>query len=111
MGYINTYSSIFHLHCSPTPSSAVGVRMLDGDVTDVVEASSLSLSPQHIQIYSSSWGPNDDGATIDGPGPLAKKAFLDGIEKVPSPKHYPIDFCSVLSMCFMCNSSERLCIV
>ena len=56
--------------------------MLDGDVTDVVEASSLSLNSQHIDIYSSSWGPSDDGATIDGPGPLAKKAFIDGIEKV-----------------------------
>ena len=56
--------------------------MLDGDVTDVVEASSLSLNSQHIDIYSSSWGPSDDGTTIDGPGPLAKKAFIDGIEKV-----------------------------
>ncbi len=56
--------------------------MLDGEVTDVVEASSLSLNPQHIQIYSSSWGPSDDGATVDGPGSLAKKAFIDGIQKV-----------------------------
>lgn len=55
--------------------------MLDGDVTDVVEASSLSLKPQHIDIYSSSWGPNDDGSTVDGPGKLASKAFVDGIEK------------------------------
>ena len=60
----------------------LGVRMLDGDVTDVVEASSLSLNPQHVHIYSSSWGPNDDGRTVDGPGKLARKAFLDGITKV-----------------------------
>ena len=53
--------------------------MLDGDVTDVVEASSLSLQPQHIDIYSSSWGPNDDGKTVDGPGKLASKAFTDGV--------------------------------
>lgn len=53
--------------------------MLDGDVTDVVEASSLSLNPQHIDIYSSSWGPNDDGATVDGPGKLALQAFVDGV--------------------------------
>lgn len=59
-------------------SFRLGVRMLDGDVTDVVEASSLSLNPQHIDIYSSSWGPNDDGRTVDGPGKLAFKAFLDG---------------------------------
>ena len=34
--------------------------MLDGDVTDAVEARSLSLNPQHIDIYSASWGPDDD---------------------------------------------------
>lgn len=56
--------------------------MLDGDVTDVVEAGSLSLKPDHINIYSSSWGPSDDGATVDGPGTLAKKAFVDGVTKV-----------------------------
>ncbi|XP_032227541.1 proprotein convertase subtilisin/kexin type 6 isoform X2 [Nematostella vectensis] len=58
-----------------------GVRMLDGDVTDAVEAGSLSLNPQHIDIYSASWGPDDDGKTVDGPARLARKAFTDGIEK------------------------------
>jgi len=56
--------------------------MLDGDVTDAVEAKSLSLNPQHIQIYSASWGPDDDGQTVDGPGPLARKAFHDGVTSV-----------------------------
>jgi len=60
----------------------VGVRMLDGDVTDAVEAQSLSLRPQHIDIYSASWGPDDDGRTVDGPGPLAWHAFQQGIAKV-----------------------------
>ena len=55
-----------------------GVRMLDGDVTDAVEGGSLSLNPQKIDIYSSSWGPDDDGKTVDGPGRLAKKAFTEG---------------------------------
>lgn len=56
--------------------------MLDGDVTDSVEAQSLALNIQHIDIYSASWGPDDDGRTVDGPGPLAKKAFADGIRNV-----------------------------
>ena len=56
--------------------------MLDGDVTDSVEAQSLSLNPQHIQIYSASWGPDDDGRTVDGPATLATKAFYDGIARV-----------------------------
>ncbi|GAB6032404.1 Uracil phosphoribosyltransferase, synthesizes UMP from uracil, variant 2 [Chamberlinius hualienensis] len=58
-----------------------GVRMLDGDVTDAVEARSLSLNPQHIHIYSASWGPDDDGKTVDGPGELATKAFQEGIRQ------------------------------
>ncbi|KAF5294709.1 hypothetical protein FQA39_LY00193 [Lamprigera yunnana] len=58
-----------------------GVRMLDGDVTDAVEARSLSLNPQHIDIYSASWGPDDDGKTVDGPGELATRAFKEGVTK------------------------------
>lgn len=65
--------------------SCVGVRMLDGDVTDSVEAQSLSLRNNHIDIYSASWGPDDDGRTVDGPATLARKAFYDGITKVPTP--------------------------
>jgi hypothetical protein len=56
--------------------------MLDGDVTDSVEAKSLSLNPQHIQIYSASWGPDDDGRTVDGPAYLASKAFSNGVHTV-----------------------------
>ena len=56
-----------------------GVRMLDGDVTDAIEAWSLGLKKEFIDIYSSSWGPDDDGRTVDGPGPMAKKAFREGI--------------------------------
>ncbi|XP_070162415.1 furin-like protease 1 isoform X1 [Polyergus mexicanus] len=63
-----------------------GVRMLDGDVTDAVEARSLSLNPQHIDIYSASWGPDDDGKTVDGPGELATRAFIEGITKGRSGK-------------------------
>ncbi|XP_069137192.1 furin-like protease kpc-1 isoform X1 [Argopecten irradians] len=60
-------------------ASIGGVRMLDGDVTDSVEAQSLSLNTQHIHVYSASWGPDDDGRTVDGPATLARKAFHDGI--------------------------------
>ncbi|CAI9721293.1 furin-like protease kpc-1 isoform X1 [Octopus vulgaris] len=62
-------------------ASIGGVRMLDGDVTDSVEAQSLSHNPQHIHVYSASWGPDDDGRTVDGPATLARKAFFDGITK------------------------------
>lgn len=65
----------------------LGIRMLDGDVTDVVEAKSLGIRPDYIDIYSASWGPDDDGKTVDGPGLLAKQAFEHGIKKVWIPQH------------------------
>lgn len=60
----------------------LGIRMLDGDVTDVVEATAIGTKPEYIHIYSASWGPDDDGRTVDGPGPLTKQAFEQGIKKV-----------------------------
>ncbi|XP_066902631.1 furin-like protease 2 [Halyomorpha halys] len=60
-------------------ASIGGVRMLDGSVNDAVEARALSLNPDHIDIYSASWGPEDDGKTVDGPGPLARRAFINGV--------------------------------
>lgn len=58
-----------------------GVRMLDGEVNDAVEAESLSLNPDHVDIYSASWGPDDNGQVVDGPGAMARKAFELGITK------------------------------
>jgi len=59
-----------------------GVRMLDGTVNDAVEARALGLNINHIDIYSASWGPEDDGKTVDGPGPLARRAFIYGVTSV-----------------------------
>ncbi|NXA44286.1 PCSK4 convertase, partial [Eudromia elegans] len=56
--------------------------MLDGLITDVVEAQSLSFRPQHIHVYSASWGPEDDGKTVDGPGVLSRQAFYKGVTTV-----------------------------
>eukprot|EP00092_Neocalanus_flemingeri_P014184 GFUD01015303.1.p1 GENE.GFUD01015303.1~~GFUD01015303.1.p1 ORF type:complete len:647 (+),score=141.20 GFUD01015303.1:124-2064(+) len=58
-----------------------GIRMLDGSVSDWVEAKSLSFNTGHIDIYSSSWGPNDDGKTVDGPGKLTSMAFEQGVHR------------------------------
>ena len=56
--------------------------MLDGGVSDYVEAKALSLNPQVIDIYSASWGPDDNGKVVDGPASLAKQAFINGVLKV-----------------------------
>ncbi|KAM7368833.1 hypothetical protein PAMP_013140 [Pampus punctatissimus] len=58
-----------------------GIRMLDGDVTDIVEAQSLSFRPHYIDIYLANWGPEDDGATLEGPGPLTQLSLQNGIER------------------------------
>uniref|UniRef100_A0A673ZBD1 Neuroendocrine convertase 1 n=1 Tax=Salmo trutta TaxID=8032 RepID=A0A673ZBD1_SALTR len=62
-------------------SKVGGIRMLDGIVTDAIEASSIGFNSDHVDIYSASWGPNDDGKTVEGPGRLASKAFEYGIQK------------------------------
>ncbi len=56
--------------------------MLDGPVTDSLEAKSLSLNNQHIDIYSASWGPTDNGQEVEGPDPLAKQALENGVKMV-----------------------------
>lgn len=57
-----------------------GIRMLDGVVNDNVEAQSISFQRNVIDIYSSSWGPDDDGKTVDGPGHATKRAFELGVK-------------------------------
>ena len=93
--FVNLVSTFFS---AVSAVLCTGVRMLDGDVTDAVEAKSLSLNPQHIHIYSASWGPDDDGQTVDGPGPLARKAFHDGVTSVRSLFSYMFDYSFSVSM-------------
>lgn len=60
--------------------------MLDGKVTDMLEARALSHARDHVDIYSASWGPRDDGKTMEGPGELARRALEDGVKYVSKPK-------------------------
>lgn len=41
--------------------------------SDHYQGSSLSFQSQYIDIYSCSWGPYDDGATLEGPGVVASR--------------------------------------
>ncbi|ESO07759.1 hypothetical protein HELRODRAFT_170307 [Helobdella robusta] len=60
-------------------ASIGGIRMLDGEITDAVEAQSLSYKPNYISIYSASWGPDDEYITVDGPAMLANRALYEGV--------------------------------
>ncbi len=58
-------------------ASLAGLR-LDGAYSDSNEASALSHRRDRIDIYSSSWGPNDGGAALEAPGPLTQEALAEG---------------------------------
>lgn len=63
-------------------AKVAGIRMLDQPyMTDLIEAKSMSYKPNVIDIYSASWGPTDDGKTVDGPRRLTLKAMADGVNK------------------------------
>ncbi|KAJ2222843.1 pheromone processing endoprotease [Coemansia sp. RSA 485] len=58
-----------------------GIRMLSREVTDQDEIGALNYAMDTNWIYSCSWGPNDDGATVQGPNKVIEDAFINGIEK------------------------------
>jgi kexin len=62
-------------------SKIAGIRILSKQVTDADEAVAMNYAYQSNQIYSCSWGPPDDGRTMDAPGILIKKAMVNGVQK------------------------------
>lgn len=50
--------------------------------SDADEARALSHAPDHIDIYSNSWGPSDWGNVVDGPEHLSQLALRRGTEEV-----------------------------
>lgn len=60
-----------------------GIRMLDQPyMTDLIEANSMGHEPNLIDIYSASWGPTDDGKTVDGPRNATMRAIVRGVNEV-----------------------------
>jgi proprotein convertase subtilisin/kexin type 7 len=62
-------------------AKVAGIRMLDGMVTDMLEGKSFIFKAHVNWIYSCSWGPEDDGKTVEGPGYVAKEAMELAIKK------------------------------
>ncbi|KAK2509681.1 hypothetical protein MC885_011437 [Smutsia gigantea] len=60
-------------------SRVAGIRVLDGPLTDSMEAVAFNKHYQINDIYSCSWGPDDDGKTVDGPHQLGKAALQHGV--------------------------------
>jgi kexin len=56
------------------------IRILGDPITDADEAAAINFRMDINQIYSCSWGPDDDGKTVMAPEHLAGVALAKGIE-------------------------------
>ncbi|OGM49054.1 hypothetical protein ABOM_002349 [Aspergillus bombycis] len=61
-------------------SRVSGIRMLSKDVDDVDQATAMNYDYQNNDIYSCSWGPEDDGRTMKAPGVLVQRAIVNGVQ-------------------------------
>lgn len=66
------------LYCSFTV-----IRLLSFfGTTDMQEAMALSHESETVQVYSNSWGPEDRGDVVEGPGMLLQTLFVDATQNV-----------------------------
>ena len=52
------------------------------DICFFVYFDDFIASFSRVDIFTASWGPTDDGKTVEGPGHMAQEAIKKGIEKV-----------------------------
>ncbi len=60
-------------------ASLAGLRLIAGPADDLMEATALTYALADIDIYSNSWGPDDSGTQVSGPGPLTLAALERGV--------------------------------
>ena len=65
---------------SAPSASLAGIRLISKSATDSQEAQALTYEYNLNDVYSNSWGPTDDGKTLEGPGRVLSSSFLDAIE-------------------------------
>lgn len=58
-----------------------GLRILSGAITDADEAAALNYKYQENEIYSCSWGPPDDGRSMEAPNSVILKSMVNGVNK------------------------------
>ncbi|KZF25928.1 hypothetical protein L228DRAFT_279190 [Xylona heveae TC161] len=61
-------------------SKVAGIRILSKQISDADEAAAMNYAYQENQIYSCSWGPADDGRSMDAPGILIKRAMVNAVQ-------------------------------
>ena len=60
-------------------ANLAGLRLIAEPNTDADEATALTYQYNTIHIFNNSWGPEDDGARLEGPGRLALAGLEDGV--------------------------------
>lgn len=61
-------------------SKIAGIRILSKKITDVDEAESLMYEFHENDIYSCSWGPPDDGRSMEAPDTVIKRAMQKAVQ-------------------------------
>jgi subtilisin family serine protease len=56
-----------------------GIRLISDYTTDAQEAAGLTYHSEANDIYSNSWGPNDDGRRLEKPGRLTLRAMEEAV--------------------------------
>jgi kexin len=62
-------------------SKIAGIRILGKAISDADEAEAMMFKYDKNQIYSCSWGPRDDGRTMEAPAVLIRRAMLKSIQE------------------------------
>ncbi|CAM1504605.1 Fc.00g021960.m01.CDS01 [Cosmosporella sp. VM-42] len=62
-------------------SKIAGIRILSKPISDADEAEAMIYKYQENQIYSCSWGPPDDGRSMEAPDVLIRRAMLQAVQQ------------------------------
>ncbi|MEO7317925.1 MAG: S8 family serine peptidase, partial [Chthoniobacteraceae bacterium] len=61
-------------------ATLVGLRLIAVEETDQDDADAMNWRSDIIQVKSNSWGPADDGTTLEAPGTLMQTAFANAVQ-------------------------------
>ena len=59
-----------------------GIRILDNELTDTLKAKGLGFRQDYVDIYSNSWGPEDNGHAVAEIGVMTEKVIRKGAMEV-----------------------------
>jgi len=62
-------------------AKVAGIRILSALISDADESDALNYKWNDNHIYSCSWGPTDDGMTMEAPSVLIKRSIQSGVQR------------------------------